>query len=108
MCRAMCFSRRITSSSPAQQVNVYTDLSVATARLDREIAAKPDDPEPRLRYAEVLFAAQQLNGPSGALTKLDEAAALMGLTRATTEPAANAVAFSGFRASCSTTRSISP
>ena len=37
----------------ARMVTVYTDLTLAKAKLDRELAATPNDPEPRLRYAEV-------------------------------------------------------
>lgn len=57
------------------RVNVYTDLELARAKLDAELAAAPNDPEPRLRYAEVMFAAGQ---PDEALQKLDEAVALAG------------------------------
>jgi outer membrane protein assembly factor BamB len=55
------------------RVNVYADLAVATAKLDRLIAESPRDPAPRLRYAEILFVAGQV-GP--ALDRLDEAIAL--------------------------------
>src|SRR5205807_2513622 len=57
------------------KVNVYTDLSVATAKLDKEIAASPDDPDPRLRYADVMFVS---NNIPAALARLDEAIALVG------------------------------
>lgn len=56
-------------------VNVYTDMQLARARLDAEVAAAPDSPEPRLRYAEMLFAAGQY---PPAMQKLDEAIELMG------------------------------
>src|SRR5665213_887862 len=59
----------------ASMLNVYTDLAVAKAKLDRELAAAPTDAQPRLRYAEVLFVAGE---PSGAMKKLDEAATLLG------------------------------
>ena len=59
----------------ARSVNIYTDLTLAKAKLDRELAAAPEDPKPRLRYAEVMFVS---GDPDVALTKLDEAAALLG------------------------------
>jgi outer membrane protein assembly factor BamB len=59
----------------AGSVDVYTELALATARLDREVAAAAADPEPRLRYAEVMFAAGQ---PDAALARLGEAVARMG------------------------------
>lgn len=59
----------------ASSVDVYTDLTIARANLDREIAAAPSDPQPRLRYAELMFASHDANG---ALQKLDEAVALLG------------------------------
>lgn len=59
----------------AERVNVYTDLAVAQARLDASVAAAPNDPEPRLRYAEMMFVSNQLDI---GLTKLDEAMALLG------------------------------
>ncbi|HWE92613.1 MAG TPA: PQQ-binding-like beta-propeller repeat protein [Tepidisphaeraceae bacterium] len=59
----------------ADHVNVYTDLTLAKAKLDRELAAAPTDAQPRLRYAEVVFVA---GDPEAALTKLDEATALLG------------------------------
>ena len=58
-----------------QRVNVYTDLSAAKKRLDAEVAAAPADPQPRLRYAGLLFAA---GDSAAALAKLDEAIALLG------------------------------
>ena len=63
----------------AQHVNVYTDLAVATGRLDRAIAERPDDAQLRLRYAEMLFATRRFDGPNGAMSKLDEAAKLLGV-----------------------------
>ena len=57
------------------QVDVYTDLSLAQAKLDAETAASPADPEPRLRYAEVMFAAREMDI---ALKKMDEAIGLLG------------------------------
>lgn len=58
-----------------QRVDVYTDLAVAKKKLDAEIAASPRDPQPRLRYAGLLFAA---GDPGGSLAKLDEAIELIG------------------------------
>ena len=58
-----------------EHVDVYTDLSAAKHRLDAEVAQSPNDPEPRLRYAEVTYAAGDY--PT-ALTKLDEAIARAG------------------------------
>ena len=54
----------------ASRVNVYTDMKMAMSKLDREVAAAPTDPEPRLRYAEVMFVAGNLDLAIG---KLDEA-----------------------------------
>ncbi len=59
----------------SSHVDVYTELTAARRRLDREIAAAPDDPTPRLRYAELMFAADQSDVAVG---KLDEATALLG------------------------------
>jgi PQQ-like domain len=59
----------------ATAVQVYTDLAVATEKLNAEVAAAPTDPEPRLRYAEVMFVAGQ---PDEAIRRLDEAAKLLG------------------------------
>ncbi len=59
----------------ANGVNVYTDLKAAEAKLDQAIAGKPGDPEPLVRYAELLFVAGR---PKDALDKLDEAIALLG------------------------------
>ncbi len=56
-------------------VNVYTDLAMAMAKLEAAIAAAPQDPNPRLRSAEILFVAGKL-GP--AVAKLDEAIGLIG------------------------------
>ncbi|MDB5303459.1 MAG: bamB 4 [Phycisphaerales bacterium] len=56
-------------------VNVYTDLTLAKAKLDRELAAAPNDVQPRLRYAEVVFVA---GDHDAAIAKLDEAATLLG------------------------------
>jgi hypothetical protein len=58
-----------------QRVDVYTDLGAAKRKLDAEVAAAPRDPQPRLRYAGLLFAA---GDPAGSLTKLDEAIDLVG------------------------------
>lgn len=40
-----------------KRVNVYTNLSAATSRLDAEILAHPMSAEPVVRYGELLFAA---------------------------------------------------
>ena len=58
-----------------EHVDVYTDLSAAKHRLDAEVAQYPNEPEPRLRYAEVTYAAGDY---ATALTKLDEAIARAG------------------------------
>ena len=57
------------------RVNVYTDLNLAKAKLDAEIAAAPGEPAPRLRYAEVMFVAGQLDQ---AATRLDDAISTAG------------------------------
>ncbi len=59
----------------ARRVNVYTDMAVATAKLNKEIANAPSDPDPRLRYADVLFIS---GDATAALGKLDEAIGLLG------------------------------
>jgi outer membrane protein assembly factor BamB len=56
-------------------VDIYTDLAIARAKLEREEAAAPRDPNPRLRHAEVMFAAGEFDL---ALQKLDEAIELLG------------------------------
>jgi outer membrane protein assembly factor BamB/tetratricopeptide (TPR) repeat protein len=56
-------------------IDVYTDLGLATAKLDKELQESPTDPEPRLRYAEVMFVAGQ---GDAAVQRLDEAVKLMG------------------------------
>ena len=59
----------------AKRVNVYADMALARKRLDDDVAAAPADPEPRLRYAEVMFVAGQL---PVAMEKLDETVKLLG------------------------------
>ncbi|HET6251407.1 MAG TPA: PQQ-binding-like beta-propeller repeat protein [Tepidisphaeraceae bacterium] len=59
----------------AKMVNVYTDLTLAKAKLDKELALAPTDPKPRLRYAEVMFVAGQSEAAMG---KLQEAINLLG------------------------------
>jgi outer membrane protein assembly factor BamB len=59
----------------AEHIDVYTDLTAAKHRLDAEVAEYPNAPEPRLRYAEVTYAAGDY--PTS-LTKLDEAIARAG------------------------------
>ena len=56
-------------------VDVYTDMALARAKLDRELAAAPDDPDARLHYAEVMLAAGQ---SAVSLAKMQEAAGLLG------------------------------
>jgi len=45
----------------SKQVAVYTDMDTARQRLDAEVASNPNDPLPQLHYAEVMFAAWQLD-----------------------------------------------
>jgi outer membrane protein assembly factor BamB len=54
----------------AEHIDVYTDLAAAKAKLDREVAQSPADPQPRLRYAEVTYAAGDY---ATSMAKLDEA-----------------------------------
>jgi outer membrane protein assembly factor BamB/TolA-binding protein len=63
----------------ADRVNLYTDLALALAKLDREIAADPKNPMPRVKYAEVLLVSGQ---NAAGLARLDEAIALLGGPRA--------------------------
>jgi outer membrane protein assembly factor BamB/outer membrane protein assembly factor BamD (BamD/ComL family) len=58
-----------------ERVNVYTDLNLAMAKLDKEVAAAPTDPAARLRYAEVMFVAGKFDI---AVAKLDEAIKVIG------------------------------
>lgn len=53
----------------------FTDLAMARARLDKQVAAAPQDTGPRLAYAEIMFAAGE---PATAGAKLDEAVKLLG------------------------------
>jgi outer membrane protein assembly factor BamB/tetratricopeptide (TPR) repeat protein len=53
-----------------RHIGVYADIRLARAKLDRLVAAAPDDPEPRLHYAEVMFVSGQT---SLAEQKLQEA-----------------------------------
>ena len=73
------------------RVNVYTDLTLARQRLDAQVAAAPDDPEVRLRYAEVMFLA---NRPELAIEKLDEARHLLAKGHSAGDDAARKRAFS--------------
>jgi outer membrane protein assembly factor BamB len=59
----------------ATHVYGFTDLNLAKTRLDREVAAAPQEAGPRLRYARVLFTA---GDTGGTIAKLDEAIALLG------------------------------
>lgn len=52
------------------RVTVYTDLAVATAKLDQQIQQSPSDPEPYLKYAELLLAGAN---PRLAIDRLDQA-----------------------------------
>jgi outer membrane protein assembly factor BamB len=61
------------------QVAVYTDISLAQIKLNREIAQNPTEPEPRLHYAEVMFVAGQTDV---ALQKLQDAFELLGAPKA--------------------------
>lgn len=61
--------------SGTKRVNVYADMKLARQKLDDDVAAAPADPEPRLRYAEVMFVAGQL---PVAMEKLDETIKLLG------------------------------
>ena len=59
----------------AERVDVFTDLAAAKAKLDRQVAEAPNDPQPRLRYAEVMYAAGDYDT---SVTKLDEAITRVG------------------------------
>ncbi|HEX4795155.1 MAG TPA: PQQ-binding-like beta-propeller repeat protein [Humisphaera sp.] len=59
----------------ANSLNVYTDLALARTKLDAEVASAPGDPQPHLRYAEVMLAAGESDL---AIDKLDEAIKLLG------------------------------
>jgi outer membrane protein assembly factor BamB len=65
---------RLVVATPTR-VNVYTDLRLAMDKLDAEVAAAPAQPEPRLRYAEIMSVAGKWDV---ALQKLDEAMQLIG------------------------------
>lgn len=57
------------------RVGVYTDLNLAMAKLDAQVQADPTSPQPRLRYAEVMFVGGRYDV---ATRKLDEAIQLLG------------------------------
>jgi outer membrane protein assembly factor BamB/tetratricopeptide (TPR) repeat protein len=59
----------------ADGIIVYSDLALARAKLDRAVEQAPADPMPRVKYAETLFAAGQIDA---AVAKLDEAINLLG------------------------------
>lgn len=59
----------------ADSVDVYTDLEAARKKLDREVAAAPTDPQPRLRYSEIMYAAGDYDT---SVKKLDEAIQRLG------------------------------
>jgi outer membrane protein assembly factor BamB len=56
------------------RVNVYTDLTLAMAKLDAAVAAAPEDVSLRLRYAEIMFVAGNLDS---AVQRVDEAIAMI-------------------------------
>ena len=56
-------------------ISVYADLALTRAKLDRALESAPNDPLPRLMYAETLFAAGQIDA---AIEKLDAAIQLLG------------------------------
>jgi len=58
-----------------RRIDVYTNMDAAKQKLDTEIANSPNAPEPRLRYAEVMFVAGDI---TTALQKLDNAIELIG------------------------------
>jgi outer membrane protein assembly factor BamB len=62
-----------------EEIAVYTDVALAKAKLDRAVADAPTDPDARLHYAEVMFAAAQ---PDVALQRLQEGFQLLGGTAA--------------------------
>lgn len=57
------------------RVDIYTDAELARKKFEQEIAAAPNDPKPRIRFAEVLFAGGE---PDAALEMLKDAASLIG------------------------------
>lgn len=62
------------TSGGGMRVNVYTDLALAMSKLDAAVAGAPDDPDPRLRYAEIMFVAGKVDL---AMQKLDDAMGLI-------------------------------
>ncbi len=57
------------------RVDVYTDLSLVRQKYESAMAASPEDPEPRIRYAEALFSGGQTES---AIAKVDDAINLIG------------------------------
>ncbi len=57
------------------RVDVYTDLAVVTAKYDAQMRAAPADPEPRVRFANALFAGGRY---ADALARMDQAIGLVG------------------------------
>jgi outer membrane protein assembly factor BamB len=57
------------------RVDVYTDLNLVKQKYEAAMAAAPNDPQPRVQYAEALFAGGQIDD---ALTRVDEAINLTG------------------------------
>jgi outer membrane protein assembly factor BamB len=56
-------------------VDVYTDLALVRQRFESAIAAAPNDPEPRIGYADALFAGGDMEGT---LARVDQAIDLLG------------------------------
>lgn len=54
------------------RVEIHTDLTVAEARYREDVAARPTSPEPRLRWAEVMFNAGRLDEAAGLLSEAAE------------------------------------
>jgi outer membrane protein assembly factor BamB len=61
-----------------ENIAVYTDIAMAQAKLNREIAEAPASPDARLHYAEVMYAAAQ---PDAAQQRLEEGFELLGGTQ---------------------------
>ncbi|HEY1628596.1 MAG TPA: PQQ-binding-like beta-propeller repeat protein, partial [Tepidisphaeraceae bacterium] len=67
----------------SMRINIYTDLSVATSRLDASVASAPADPAVRLKYARILFSAGK---PAAATAKLDDAIKLINANGSSHDP----------------------
>lgn len=68
----------------ATRLSVFTDMGIASRKLDELERLGPNDPEPRLRYAQILFNAGKT---APAMDKLEEALKLQTALTATTHPA---------------------